>query len=121
MKNDDLIIFIGKTKPIKINCESVRVSIELNGVENNGLQYKYDNSLCMDLRLITNIRKMIEINCNKLLFVFDNLCTLFGMKLLLNPISTSGHVLSGFVLNNRMINVRSPNDKLFDRSIGMIQ
>lgn len=46
---------------------------------------------------------------------------MYATKLVLNAISTSAHVLNGMVLHNRMINVRVANDKLFYRSIGMIE
>eukprot|EP01084_Bolivina_argentea_P307162 530867_1 len=120
LTTNDVVIFIGNVKfPNDLNRAKCKFARVLVG-EFEDIQEDFE-SVCMKLRLITGIRKMIEINCNKLLYVFDDLCNMFSMKLLLNGISTAGHVLSGSVLNNRMINVRSSNDKLFYRSIGMIQ
>ncbi|MCC5877152.1 MAG: hypothetical protein JJU11_13105 [Candidatus Sumerlaeia bacterium] len=42
------------------------------------------------------------------------------LKLALNAISSGGHVLSGKVYNNVMIDLRISNAKLYDRAIGLI-
>ena len=75
----------------------------------------------MNIKCETGIRAKFEKKCAGLLAVFDDFRRMFAMKLLLNGISTAGHVLSGNVLQNRMINVRVSNDKLFYRAIGMVQ
>ncbi|HPD29015.1 MAG TPA: hypothetical protein PLL20_03400 [Phycisphaerae bacterium] len=45
----------------------------------------------------------------------------FGTKLILNALTTGGHVLSGKVYQNRMVDLRISNNKLFYRTIGIIQ
>ena len=118
LTKDDLIIFIGNVKTPKIDnakCKFARISVGGQGGIDDF------NSIYMKINFMTRLRKLIETNCNKLLSTFDDFCNMFAMKLLLNAVSTSGHVLSGTVLHNRMINVRVSNDKLFYRSIGMIQ
>lgn len=42
------------------------------------------------------------------------------LKLALNAISSGGHVLSGKVYNNVMIDLRISNAKLYDRAIGLV-
>jgi N-acetylmuramic acid 6-phosphate (MurNAc-6-P) etherase len=43
-----------------------------------------------------------------------------GIKLVLNAITTGGHVLAGKVFGNRMVDLRISNNKLFHRTIGII-
>lgn len=45
----------------------------------------------------------------------------YGTKLILNALTTGGHVLSGKVYRNRMVDLRISNNKLFYRTIGIIQ
>ncbi len=45
----------------------------------------------------------------------------YGTKLVLNALTTGGHVLSGKVYQNRMVDLRISNNKLFYRTIGIIQ
>lgn len=45
----------------------------------------------------------------------------YGTKLVLNALTTGGHVLSGKVYQNRMVDLRISNNKLFHRTIGIIQ
>ncbi|HOB75358.1 MAG TPA: hypothetical protein PKG54_12635 [Phycisphaerae bacterium] len=45
----------------------------------------------------------------------------YGTKLILNALTTGGHVLSGKVYQNRMVDLRISNNKLFYRTIGIIQ
>jgi len=46
--------------------------------------------------------------------------TEFSLKLILNAITTGGHILSGKIYQNRMIDLRISNNKLFYRTIGII-
>jgi len=46
--------------------------------------------------------------------------TEFSLKLILNAITTGGHILSGKIYRNRMIDLRISNNKLFYRTIGII-
>ncbi|MCX7625327.1 MAG: hypothetical protein N2Z21_03845 [Candidatus Sumerlaeaceae bacterium] len=43
-----------------------------------------------------------------------------GIKLVLNAITTGGHVLAGKVYGNRMVDLRISNNKLFHRTISII-
>lgn len=45
----------------------------------------------------------------------------YGTKLVLNALTTGAHVLSGKVYQNRMVDLRISNNKLFYRTIGIIQ
>lgn len=45
----------------------------------------------------------------------------YGTKLVINALTTGGHVLSGKVYQNRMVDLRISNNKLFYRTIGIIQ
>ncbi len=45
----------------------------------------------------------------------------YGTKLVLNALTTGGHILSGKVYQNRMVDLRISNNKLFYRTIGIIQ
>lgn len=45
----------------------------------------------------------------------------YGTKLVLNALTTGGHVLAGKVYQNRMVDLRISNNKLFYRTIGIIQ
>jgi N-acetylmuramic acid 6-phosphate (MurNAc-6-P) etherase len=47
--------------------------------------------------------------------------TQLTLKLLLNAITTGGHVLAGKVYGNRMVDLRISNNKLFFRTLGIIQ
>ncbi len=44
-----------------------------------------------------------------------------SLKLMLNAITTGGHVLAGKVYGNRMVDLRISNNKLFFRTLGIIQ
>lgn len=44
----------------------------------------------------------------------------FACKLILNAISTGGHVLKGTTVSNLMVSLRISNAKLFDRAIGLL-
>ena len=44
----------------------------------------------------------------------------FACKLILNAISTGGHVLKGTTISNLMVSLRISNAKLFDRAIGLL-
>ena len=132
LNEDDTVIFVGNVKPAhnidNAKCQFARVAVnicktnnDIDDSKNDDTKYDTYYGCIMKLRFITGIRKMIEINCNGLLSIFDDFGKMFAMKLLLNAVSTAGHVLSGTVLHNRMINVRVSNDKLFYRSIGIIQ
>jgi hypothetical protein len=43
-----------------------------------------------------------------------------GVKLVLNALTTGGHVLAGKVFGNRMVDLRISNNKLFHRTVGII-
>lgn len=45
----------------------------------------------------------------------------YGTKLVLNALTTGSHVLNGKVYQNRMVDLRISNNKLFYRAIGIIQ
>lgn len=45
----------------------------------------------------------------------------YAAKLVLNALTTGAHILAGKVYRNRMIDLRISNDKLFHRTIGIIQ
>eukprot|EP01083_Nonionella_stella_P071002 190373_1 len=132
LSTDDLVVFVGNVQPpalSKVVCKFACLSVGIHDDESKEdtidtsdvTDINYEANVCLKMTLVTRIRKMLQTNCGGLLSTFDNFCTMFAMKLLLNGVSTAGHVLSGTVLYNRMINVRVSNDKLFYRSIGMVQ
>lgn len=43
------------------------------------------------------------------------------LKLMLNAVTTAGHILAGKVFGNRMVDLRISNNKLFFRTLGIIQ
>lgn len=53
--------------------------------------------------------------------VFTTSYAEFGMKLVLNTISTIAHIMKGCIFQNRMINLAVTNAKLFRRTLQIIQ
>lgn len=133
LNEDDLVIIIGADRieldSIQSLCESlpcrkVHIAVGFDDENEDGNDHQtfnFDAEIVLQLEHDTEMRAIFEKECKGLLAIFDDFCRMFAMKLLLNGISTAGHVLSGTVLHNRMINVRVSNDKLFYRAIGMIQ
>ena len=130
LTEDDLLIFIGNGAVDghrfsgDLPCRSVHIAVGIDDQkqeEETSKRMAFDAEIVMNIKCETGIRAKFEKQCAGLLAVFDDFRRMFAMKLLLNGISTAGHVLSGNVLQNRMINVRVSNDKLFYRAIGMVQ
>merc|ERR1712228_130849 len=120
LTSNDLMIFVGaneQSKKLK-NAKCKIVSIAIKDIDDdNDDNDDNDNDFVLKIKFVKRIKC-----CNEsLMSLLNDFYKMFAMKLLLNAVSTSSHILSGNVLNNRMVNVRVSNQKLFKRAIGIIE
>lgn len=133
LTQQDVVVVVGHgdaevTKLLKsAKCKLARIRISGDGDDEKELDTKaesevsYAVDVCVDIRGLNDIRKTLAEGCPGLLAMSDACWAMFATKLLLNGVSTAAHVLSGTVLRNRMINVRVSNDKLFYRSLSLVE
>ncbi|ETO02352.1 hypothetical protein RFI_35085 [Reticulomyxa filosa] len=122
LKNNDVVVFVNNEKSDvwalakKSKAQLIHVHVGADTVQ---LQQS-EASAKLLLKLEKSDIARTGIN-NKLTTLLLESMEVLSAKLLLNGLSTGGHVLSGHVYSNRMINVRAANDKLFYRAVFLVQ
>jgi N-acetylmuramic acid 6-phosphate (MurNAc-6-P) etherase len=100
----------------------------------HGPQYQFDNYESRDGDAVFNLDikegRQVVISQNDQTFCIsldflsnpvEFLAAQFALKIVLNLISSGTFILRGMVFENRMINLRVSNRKLYDRAIGIVE
>eukprot|EP01138_Halocafeteria_seosinensis_P004463 gb/GECG01004565.1/.p1 GENE.gb/GECG01004565.1/~~gb/GECG01004565.1/.p1 ORF type:complete len:636 (+),score=77.90 gb/GECG01004565.1/:1-1908(+) len=121
LKSTDTVVFVGIANDSSISLECLK---ELKTKTVEALDFVYDLTICNTDARSENPGRSVSLRLHSLgVQLGDFTTTSYGeiaLKVALNNISSTAHVMKGCVYQNRMINLAVTNAKLFRRTVQII-
>ncbi|CAL1541996.1 unnamed protein product [Lymnaea stagnalis] len=124
LASSDLVVFLGEDILHKVSesifsapCKRVFVSCYWP----NNVPTTTTRSFSLSLVLELDVAKLASLNSDPLKALITKLLEEVSLKWVVNNLSTGAHILKGKVCQNKMVDVKVSNNKLFHRAVGIVQ